>query len=234
MALQRIDTPTYQLTLPSTQEKIDFRPFLVKEQKIIMMAQETQDESQMIRAMSDLVKSCTNNKIDIDKLPIFDVEYMFLKIRGKSVGETVEINLICPDDNETQVPTKINLDDIHVQMTVGHNNIINITDKIKMELRYPIYDDATQVGGLETTDGVFKLLNKCISKIVYGDTEYNRVDITDKDIEEFLEQLNTEQFQKIVEFFNTMPKLRHVVEVTNPKTKVKSEVVLEGLQSFLE
>lgn len=234
MALPRIDTPTYQLTLPSTQEKIDFRPFLVKEQKIIMMAQETQDESQMIRAMSDLVKSCTNNKIDIDKLPIFDVEYMFLKIRGKSVGETVEINLICPDDNETQVPTKINLDDIQVQMTVGHNNIINITDKIKMELRYPIYDDATQVGGLETTDGVFKLLNKCISKIVYGDTEYNRVDITDKDIEEFLEQLNTEQFQKIVEFFNTMPKLRHVVEVTNPKTKVKSEVVLEGLQSFLE
>ena len=192
MALPRIDTPTYQLTLPSTQEKIDFRPFLVKEQKIIMMAQETQDESQMIRAMSDLVKSCTNNKIDIDKLPIF------------------------------------------VQMTVGHNNIINITVKIKMELRYPIYDDATQVGGLETTDGVFKLLNKCISKIVYGDTEYNRVDITDKDIEEFLEQLNTEQFQKIVEFFNTMPKLRHVVEVTNPKTKVKSEVVLEGLQSFLE
>ena len=234
MALPRIDTPTYQLTLPSTQEKIDFRPFLVKEQKIIMMAQETQDESQMIRAMSDLVKSCTNNKIDIDKLPIFDVEYMFLKIRGKSVGETVEINLICPDDNETQVPTKINLDDIQVQMTVGHNNIINITDKIKMELRYPIYDDATQVGGLETTDGVFKLLNKCISKLVYGDTEYNRVDITDKDIEEFLEQLNTEQFQKIVEFFNTMPKLRHVVEVTNPKTKVKSEVVLEGLQSFLE
>ena len=234
MALPRIDTPTYQLTLPSTQEKIDFRPFLVKEQKIIMMAQETQDESQMIRAMSDLVKSCTNNKIDIDKLPIFDVEYMFLKIRGKSVGETVEINLICPDDNETQVPTKINLDDIQVQMTVGHNNIINITDKIKMELRYPIYDDATQVGGLETTDGVFKLLNKCISKIVYGDTEYNRVDITDKDIEEFLEQLNTEQFQKIVEFFNTMPKLRHVVEVTNPKTKVKSEGVLEGLQSFLE
>ena len=234
MALPRIDTPTYQLTLPSTQEKIDFRPFLVKDQKIIMMAQETQDESQMIRAMSDLVKSCTNNKIDIDKLPIFDVEYMFLKIRGKSVGETVEINLICPDDNETQVPTKINLDDIQVQMTVGHNNIINITDKIKMELRYPIYDDATQVGGLETTDGVFKLLNKCISKIVYGDTEYNRVDITDKDIEEFLEQLNTEQFQKIVEFFNTMPKLRHVIPVKNPKTQVESEVVVEGLASFLE
>ena len=234
MALPKLETKTYTLTLPSTGKDIKYRPFLVKEQKIIMMAQETQDESQMIRAMSDLVKSCTNNKIDIDKLPIFDVEYMFLKIRGKSVGETVEINLICPDDNETQVPTKINLDDIQVQMTVGHNNIINITDKIKMELRYPIYDDATQVGGLETTDGVFKLLNKCISKIVYGDTEYNRVDITDKDIEEFLEQLNTEQFQKIVEFFNTMPKLRHVVEVTNPKTKVKSEVVLEGLQSFLE
>ena len=233
MALPRIDTPTYQLTLPSTQEKIDFRPFLVKEQKIIMMAQETQDESQMIRAMSDLVKSCTNNKIDIDKLPIFDVEYMFLKIRGKSVGETVEINLICPDDNETQVPTKINLDDIQVQMTVEHTNEIVLTDAIKLYLRYPMFKDAMMFTQSSQTQDVFKLLNACIVKISYGDTEYNKVDITDKDIEEFIDQLNTEQFEKVVNFFNTMPKLRHVVDVTNPKTKVKSEVLLEGLQSFL-
>ena len=234
MALPRIDTPTYQLTLPSTQQKIDFRPFLVREQKIIMMAQESQDEKQMVRAMSDLVTSCTFNKFDVNKLPIFDVEYMFLKIRGKSIGETVELNLMCPDDGETQVPTKINLEDIEVSMTVGHSNMIDITDNIKLQLRYPIYSDATQEGGLEQSDGVFKLLTRCIDKIIYGDQEYNRVDITDKEIEEFIDQLNTDQFNNIVEFFNTMPKLRHVVQITNPKTKVKSEVVLEGLQNFLE
>ena len=234
MALPRIDTPTYQLTLPSTQQKIDFRPFLVREQKIIMMAQESQDEKQMVRAMSDLVTSCTFNKFDVNKLPIFDVEYMFLKIRGKSIGETVELNLMCPDDGETQVPTKINLEDIEVSMTVGHSNMIDITDNIKLQLRYPIYSDATQVGGLEQSDGVFKLLTRCIDKIIYGDQEYNRVDISDKEIEEFIDQLNTDQFNNIVEFFNTMPKLRHVVQITNPKTKVKSEVVLEGLQNFLE
>ena len=234
MALPRIDTPTYQLTLPSTQQKIDFRPFLVKEQKIIMMAQESQDEKQMVRAMSDLVTSCTFNKFDVNKLPIFDVEYMFLKIRGKSIGETVELNLMCPDDGETQVPTKINLEEIEVSMTVGHSNMIDITDNIKLQLRYPIYSDATQVGGLEQSDGVFKLLTRCIDKIIYGDQEYNRVDISDKEIEEFIDQLNTDQFNRIVEFFNTMPKLRHVVQITNPKTKVKSEVVLEGLQNFLE
>ena len=234
MALPRIDTPTYQLTLPSTQQKIDFRPFLVREQKIIMMAQESQDEKQMVRAMSDLVASCTFNKFDVNTLPIFDVEYMFLKIRGKSIGETVELNLMCPDDGETQVPTKINLEEIEVSMTVGHSNMIDITDNIKLQLRYPIYSDATQVGGLDQSDGVFKLLTRCIDKIIYGDQEYNRVDITDKEIEEFIDQLNTDQFNNIVEFFNTMPKLRHVVQITNPKTKVKSEVVLEGLQNFLE
>ena len=234
MALPRIDTPTYQLTLPSTQQKIDFRPFLVREQKIIMMAQESQDEKQMVRAMSDLVTSCTFNKFDVNKLPIFDVEYMFLKIRGKSIGETVELNLMCPDDGETQVPTKINLEEIEVSMTVGHSNMIDITDNIKLQLRYPVYNDATEVNSLEQSDGVFKLLTRCIDKIIYGDQEYNRVDITDKEIEEFIDQLNTDQFNNIVEFFNTMPKLRHVVQITNPKTKIKSEVVLEGLQNFLE
>ena len=174
MALPRIDTPTYQLTLPSTQQKIDFRPFLVREQKIIMMAQESQDEKQMVRAMSDLVTSCTFNKFDVNKLPIFDVEYMFLKIRGKSIGETVELNLMCPDDGETQVPTKINLEEIEVSMTVGHSNMIDITDKIKLQLRYPVYNDATEVNSLEQSDGVFKLLTRCIDKIIYGDQEYGQ------------------------------------------------------------
>ena len=234
MALPRIDTPTYQLTLPSTQEKIDFRPFLVKEQKIIMMAQESSDEKQMVSAMAKLVSSCTFDKINIYDLPVYDVEYMFLKIRGKSVGESVEINLICPDDNKTQVATKINLEDIQVQMTVGHTNVINITDTIKLYLRHPVFSDATSIGTIDGSEGIFKLLNKCIVKITYDDTEYQRIDISDKDIEEFIDQLNTEQFESIIEFFNSMPKLRHVVDVINPKTNIKSEVVLEGLQSFLE
>ena len=234
MALPRIDTPTYQLTLPSTQEPIDYRPFLVKEQKIIMMAQESNDETQMVRAMTDLLTSCTFGKIDISVLPTYDVEYMFLKIRGKSAGETVELNLICPDDKKTKVQTKINLEDIQVQMTVGHSNEIEITDKIKLYLKHPMFADAMSLNTETTSDSVFKLLNRCVVKIVYGDTEYNRVDITDKDIEEFVEQLNTEQFEKVINFFNTMPRLRHVVDVTNPKTKVRSEVLLEGLQSFLE
>ena len=233
MALPRIDTPTYQLTLPSTQEKIDFRPFLVKEQKIIMMAQESSDEKQMVSAMAKLVSSCTFDKINIYDLPVYDVEYMFLKIRGKSVGESVEINLICPDDNKTQVATKINLEDIQVQMTVGHTNVINITDTIKLYLRHPVFSDATSIGTIDGSEGIFKLLNKCIVKITYDDTEYQRIDISDKDIEEFIDQLNTEQFESIIEFFNSMPKLRHVVDVINPKTNIKSEVVLEGLQSFL-
>ena len=234
MALPRIDTPTYQLTLPSTQEKIDFRPFLVKEQKIIMMAQESSDEKQMVSAMAKLVSSCTFDKINIYDLPVYDVEYMFLKIRGKSVGESVEINLICPDDNKTQVATKINLEDIQVQMTVGHTNVINITDTIKLYLRHPVFSDATSIGTIDGSEGIFKLLNKCIIKITYDDTEYQRIDISDKDIEEFIDQLNTEQFESIIEFFNSMPKLRYVVDVINPKTNIKSEVVLEGLQSFLE
>ena len=235
MALPRIDTPTYQLKLPSTQEIIEYRPFLMKEQKIIMMAQETGDDQQMVVAMQKLVTSCTFNKINIMNLPVYDVEYMFLKIRGKSVGESVEINLICPDDNETQVPTKINLDEIEVQIDVNHNNVIDITDPIKMNMRDPMFSDATSVSGFaDNTEALFKLLNKCIVKISYGDTEYQRADISDKDIEDFVDQLSSEQFEQIINFFTTAPKLRHVVEVLNPKTKVKGEVLLEGLQSFLE
>lgn len=233
MALPRIDTPTYQLKLPSTQETIEYRPFLVKEQKIIMMAQESNDDQEMILAMQKLVQSCTFEKLNIMQLPIYDVEYMFLKIRGKSVGETAELNLICPDDNETQVATKINLEDIQVQMTVGHSNEIKITDNVILHLRDPMFSDASSIGNIESAEGIFKLLNKCIVKIVYGDEEYHRTDISEKDINEFVDQLNTDQFDSIINFFVTAPKLRHVVSVVNPKTNIKGEVLLEGLQSFL-
>ena len=233
MALPKLNNPTYEMVVPSTQEKVTYRPFLVKEQKILMMAQESEDPAMMTRTVCELIESCVDGIQNAMNLPTFDVEYMFLKIRGKSVGETVEVNLVCPDDNKTQVKTKINLDDIQVQMTVGHSNILDITDSIKLQLRYPIYSDSIDIADIETTDGIFKLLCKCFFNLQYNDQTYNKVDITDNDIMEFIEQLTTEQFDKIVEFFNSMPKLRHVVDVTNPKTNVRSEVVLEGLQSFL-
>ena len=232
MALPRIDTPTYQTQLPSTGETIQFRPFLVKEQKVIMMAEESKNQSDMVTAMINLVVSCTFNKIDITHAPTFDVEYLFLKIRGKSVGETVDVNLICPDDGETTDLVRIKLDDIKIDKP-EQNNVLDITDQVKIKLRYPCMADVNNLDDLETTDGMFKVLYRCIDEIHYGDDVYHRIDISDKDIEGFVEQLTTEQFQKITNFFDTMPKLRHVVEVTNPKTNVKSEVVLEGLQSFL-
>ncbi len=233
MALPRIDTPTYQTNLPSTGQSVQFRPFLVKEQKIIMMAQESNDENEMIHALSELVTACTFNKIDIVNSPTFDVEFLFLKIRSKSAGETANINVVCPDDEVTQVSTKINLDEIKVETQEGHHNIVNITDTIKMVFKYPTLLDISKTGSIRTSDGVFKLMNRCIHEIHYGDDVYNRVDISDKDIEEFIDQLTGEQFEKITQFFQTMPKLIHKITVTNPKTNVQSEVVLEGLQSFL-
>ena len=197
-----------------------------------MMAQESKDDKQIIKAMIDLVTSCTFGKVDISNLPTYDVEFMFLKIRGKSAGESVELNLVCPDDNQTKVQTKVNLDDIQVQMTVGHSNIIDITDDIKLYLRHPLFSDAIALGDSVASDGVFKLLNSCIIKIVYGDTEYNRIDITDKDIEEFIDSLNTEQFGKIREFFDTMPQLKHTAKYTCSTCGEEKETTITGLNSF--
>ena len=233
MALPRIDTPTYQTQLPSTGETIQFRPFLVKEQKVIMMAEESKDQNQMVTAMINLVGSCTFNKLDVAKLPTFDVEYLFLQIRGKSVGETIDINVICPDDEVTSALVRVNIDEIKIDKLEEHTNSLNITDTIKVYLRYPCMSDIDRFDNIETTEGMFKILYKCVNEIHYGDDVYHRIDISDKDIEEFVEQLTTEQFTKMTDFFQTMPKLSHTVEVTNPKTNVKSEVVLEGLQSFL-
>ena len=233
MALPKIDTPKYQLKLPSTGEKIDYRPFLVNEQKIVMMAQESKDEKQMLSAVGDLVQSCTFNKIDARNSPTFDIEYIFLKIRSKSVGETVDLNITCPDDEITKVPVKIKLDDIQLMTHENHKTEIDITDTIKLHLRYPLLSDMEGVDSKNVIDTPFKILSKCIDSIHYGDDVYQRIDISDKEIEGFIDQLTGEQFTEIMEFFNTMPKLRHIIEVTNPNTKVKSEVVLEGLQNFL-
>ena len=233
MALPRIDTPTYQTTLLSTGETIQFRPFLVKEQKVIMMAQESNEEVQITNALVSLVSACTFGKVDVENIPTFDVENLFLRIRGKSVGESVDINITCPDDDVTKVSTKINLDDIKLQTSPDHNPVIDITDSIKMYLSYPTFRNTKNIPNVNSSEGLFKILYTCINEIHYGDDVYNRIDISDKDIEDFIDQLTGEQFEKVTNFFLSMPKLRHTIEVVNPKTKVKSEVVLEGLQSFL-
>ena len=233
MALPRIDTPTYQTTLLSTGETIQFRPFLVKEQKVIMMAQESNEEVQITNALVSLVSACTFGKVDVENIPTFDVENLFLRIRGKSVGESVDINITCPDDDMTKVSTKINLDDIKLQTSPDHNPVIDITDSIKMYLSYPTFRNTKNIPNINSSEGLFKILYTCINEIHYGDDVYNRIDISDKDIEDFIDQLTGEQFEKVTNFFLSMPKLRHTIEVVNPKTKVKSEVILEGLQSFL-
>ena len=234
MALPKLDTPTYRLTIPSTREEIEYRPFLVKEQKLLMMAQETEDERQVIDTVGKLVSSCTFEKIDSDNSPLFDIEYVFLKIRGKSVGEKIKLNLTCPDDEKTQVETEIDLEDVSVQMAADHTNEIQITDTVKMFLKYPILKNMKSVASDDSqTKQVFEVLSQCIHEIHFGEQVFNRVDISKKDINEFIDQLTSGQFDKILDFFNTMPKLRHVIPVTNPKTKVESEVVVEGLASFL-
>ena len=233
MALPKLDTPKYQLTLPSTGEKIEYRPFLVKEQKIILMAQESQDENQILNAVGDLVNSCTFGIIDAKKSPTFDIEYIFLKIRSRSVGETTNINVVCPDDNKTQVPVKINLDEIELLTNKDHKTNIQLTDKFTLNFRYPLMSDLYGIDASDATETSFALINKCVTSIQYGDEIYNRVDMTDAELNDFLEQMNSKQFSEVMDFFNGMPKLRHIIKVTNPKTKVQSEVVLEGLQSFL-
>ena len=231
--LPKLNTPTHQLELPSTGEKIKYRPFLVKEQKLLMFAQESDDENAIAETILNIIESCTEGEINAKMLPVFDIEYIFLQLRAKSVGETANIKVKCPDDDSTYVDKTIKLDEINVQMTAGHTNIVNLTDKIKMVLTYPIMSDMKGVDFNDGISGTFNLISKCISEIHDGETIHNRVDMTDQELDEFIDTLDTQQFENIMEFFNTMPKLRHIISVTNPKTKKKGEVVLEGLDSFL-
>tara|TARA_R100000458_G_C8238661_1_gene218293 strand:+ start:436 stop:1146 length:711 start_codon:yes stop_codon:yes gene_type:complete len=236
MALPKLDTPTYSLVLPSTGQEIKYRPFLVKEQKLLMMAQESKEQTNISETMSNVISSCTFNNINPNQIPLFDIEYIFLKIRSKSVGETQEIRVLCPDDGETYGNVTLNLDEIEVQMTEGHTNEINLTDKIKIIMKYPQLKDMRGLDSIDTvqTEQIFSIMKYCIWEVHDGDKVYNRVDISDKDIEEFIDSFDNQQLESILNFFQTMPKIRHPVKVINPKTKVESELVLEGLESFLE
>ena len=237
MVLPRISTPTYELELPSTGETIQYRPFLVKEEKLLVIALESEDTKQITTAIKTVIKNCILTKnIKVESLPTFDIEYLFLNIRGKSVGEELEVNIICPDDGETQVPVTINLDDIKVHKTEGHNNKIKLDDSIVMEMKYPSLDQFIKnnfdFSGKNAMDQSFELIGSCIDKIFTEDEVWSAADVTKKEIGEFLESMNSAQFKDIEKFFETMPKLSHTVKVRNPITEIESEVVLEGLASF--
>ena len=234
MALPKLQTSEYTLTLPSTQEEIKFRPFLVKEQKILMIAQESGDERQIADAMTKLVSGCTFDVVDANVNPMYDIEYVFLQLRAKSVGAKIELRLLCPDDQETYVETEINLEDIGVQMSVEHSTVVDLTDDIKINFRYPLLKDIEGLGS-DTNDfeKMLHLIYECIVSVESGEEITQRIDMTREEIGEFIESFNTEQLQAIMKFFESMPKVRHVVDVTNPKTKVKGEVLLEGMESFL-
>ena len=237
MPLPKIATPTYSLVLPSTEKEISFRPFLVKEEKLLVLALESEDTKQITTAIKAVLKSCIQTKgIKVESLPTFDIEYLFLNIRGKSVGESIDVNIICPDDEKTTVKVVIDLDDIKVKKTEGHSNKIKLDDTLMMELKYPSLDefiknnfDFKDENAMEQS---FKLIAASIDKIYNEEEVWVAADCTKKEIKEFLESMNSSQFKKIEEFFTTMPKLSHTIKVTNPETKVKSEVVLEGLASF--
>ena len=234
MALPKLDTPTYRLTLPSTGEEIQYRPFLVKEQKLLMVAQESEEDQQIVDAVTSLVRTCTFDKVDANDSPMFDVEYIFLQIRGKSVGEKIQLRLICPDDEETTVDTEVDINDVAVQMSDNHTNEVKITDTVKIFLKYPLLKDMKGLmGNASEMQQIFSVLTKCVHEIHYGEQIFSDIDIREKDSNEFIDQLTTEQFEGIGNFFETMPKLRHVIPTKNPKTEVESEVVVEGLASFL-
>ena len=239
MPLPKIATPTYELELPSTGQTIRYRPFLVKEEKLLVLALESEDNKQITTAIKTVIKSCVSTKgIKVETLPTFDIEYLFLNIRGKSVGEDLEVTVICPDDKKTEVPVTIDLDSIKVQKNEEHNKQIKIDANIMMEMKYPSLDEFIKNNfdfkAGNQMEQSFDLIASCIDKIYTEDEVWSTADCTKKEVKEFLESMNSSQFKDIEKFFETMPKLSHTIKVTNPKTKVKNDVVLEGLASFFE
>ncbi len=240
MPLPKINTPTYELTLPSNKKKIRYRPFLVREEKILVLAMESNDQKQITDAIVQIIGDCLITKnIDVTKLPTFDIEYLFLNVRSKSVGETVEVNITCPDDGKTTVETSINIDDIKVVKNKDHKFIIQLDDKYSMKLKYPTLDqfvennfDFEMAEPKESVSAAMSMLSTCIDMIYDQEESWDASESTKEELDEFIDQLNTKQFQEVEQFFRTMPKLTHKLKVKNPQTGVESEVVLEGLASF--
>ena len=237
MALPKLTTPTYELEVPSTDEKIKYRPFLVKEEKILLIAMESGEQESIVTAIKDIVTECTFGKIDLGGMPMFDVEYIFLQIRSKSVGEVSTLKLLCPDDKETYVNVDVDLSNIMVHVDKGHNPKIELTEEMGMIMTYPTIDSITGLDGADiNTSNMLDVISSCVLQIYdkKGEEVFDAKDQTKKELIEFIEQLNTKQFEEVQKFFDTMPKLKHIIEVENPKTKVKSEVVVQGLNDFFE
>ena len=237
MPLPKIATPTYELELPSTGKSIQYRPFLVKEEKLLVLALESESTKEITTAIKNVIKNCIQTRgIKVEQLPTFDIEYLFLNIRGKSVGEEIEVKVACPDDEETYVPVTISIDDINVLKNEEHNNKIQLDAELVMEMKYPSLDQFIKNNfdfeNKNAMDQSFDLIASCVDKIYSEDDVWAADDCTKKELKDFLEQMNSSQFKSIETFFETMPKLSHKIKVTNPNTKVESEVVLEGLASF--
>ena len=235
MPLPTIVTPSYELNLPSSGKKIKYRPFLVKEEKILILAIESGSIKDISRAIKDVLKNCILTKgVKIDELPTFDIEYLFLNIRSRSIGESIDLVITCPDDNETKVNKQIYIDEIEVKTDKDHNPDIKLDDTYTMRLKYPSLDQFIDENFNfdEAKDNSFDIISSCID-IVYSDEEaWEAKDCTKKELLEFVERLNSSQFKEVEKFFDTMPKISHDIEVENPNTKVKSTVKLEGLASF--
>ena len=232
MALPKLKTLTYELNLPSTGKAVKYRPFLVKEQKNLMIAQESDDAKIIENAFADIINDCTFGEIDPYKMPLFDIEYVFLRLRGKSVGEKIKLNVLCPDDEKTRVDVEINLEEVAIQMHGDHTNVVEVTDSISVIMKYPSLSDMDGFDASGRVESLFDMLKRCVHEIHDGDDVYARVDMSEKELNEFIESMSTEQFENLSTFFETMPKLQHAIEVTNPKTKKKGEVLIEGLQNF--
>jgi hypothetical protein len=237
MPLPKIATPTYELELPSTGAAVTYRPFLVKEEKVLVIALESEDNKQITNAIKAVLKSCVLTKgIKVEKLPTFDIEFLFLNIRGKSVGEEIEVNIVCPDDGETNVPVFIDLDSIQVKKDDNHTPQIKLDDDLMMEMKYPSLEQFIKnnfdFNEKNAMDQSFDLIASCIGKVYTEDEVWSTADCTKKEVKEFLESMNSSQFKDIEKFFETMPKLSHTVKVKNPVTDIESDVVLEGLASF--
>ena len=238
MPLPKINTPTYELTLPSNNKKIKYRPFLVREEKILILALESSDAKQISSSIVEIMSDCIETKnVDITKLPSFDIEYLFLNIRAKSVGETVDVIITCPDDNKTTVEATINIDDIKVKKTKGHKNVVKLDDTYSMKLKYPSMQQFIDANfdseqELNSVSQSLQMLSTCIDMIYDNEESWDSADNSPEELNEFIEQLNTKHFKEVETFFETMPKLEHIVEVTNPKTGKASKVKLEGLASF--
>jgi len=232
MALPKLNSSIYELELPSTGEKLKYRPFLVKEQKLLMIAQESDDDKQIENAFAKIINDCVLDDVDPYVMPMFDIEYIFLRIRAKSVGEKVKLNLLCPDDEKTRVNVEIDLEEVNVQIKDYHTNVIDLTEDIKLIMRYRTLKDMSGFDAGGEVSNIFGMIKRCVHEVHDGEEVHNRVDISEKELDEFIGSMSTDNFDDLTNFFSSMPKLIHEIEVKNPKTKKKSKIPVEGFQSF--